>query len=188
MADDIADAAETTPEPQRRWLLWDTSVIVLYYLPEATKNEKVGERAGIICDAVRHHRLDAVCYIPNIVVAETFGVFDRECYSAWGEQINNHYPSTQKTLNTKRYRTVRAKFRKDIHNGALFYQLELNRYHILALDPVAPVDKHPKYYRSRRTWSMGASDLLIGAMAMHLTRTHGRENVCLLTAAHILVI
>lgn len=157
-------------------------MIVPYYLPEATKNPKAAERAEIICDAVRHHRFDAVCYIPNIVVGETFSCFDRECYSGWDPQISKKYPGTQRTLNTNRYRSVRDKFRRDIHNGALFYQLELNRYHILALDLVAPVDKYRKHYRTKGQKSMGASDLLIGAMAMHLARTHGRENVCLLTA------
>lgn len=178
----VAESEIALTKPQRKWLLWDTSVVVPYYLPEVTKNQKAADRAPIICDAVRHHRLDAVCYIPNIVVAETFGVFDRECFSAWDPDVNKHYPGRQKTLNGKRYSSVRNKFRRDIHNGALFYQLELNRYHILALDLVAPVDKHLKYYRTKRTRSMGASDLLIGAMAMHLTKTHGRDNVCLLTA------
>jgi hypothetical protein len=80
------------------------------------------------------------------------------------------------------YRSAHSKFRKDIHNGALFYQYELNRYHILALDLIAPVDKYKKFYRTERVRSMGASDLLVGAMGMHLTKIHGRQNVVVLTS------
>ena len=42
----------------------------------------------------------------------------------------------------------------------------------------------PLPYRTKKddVRSMGAADLLVGAMAMHLVRVHGRENVRLLTA------
>lgn len=162
-------------------LLWDTSVVFPYYLPDASRNATAAERSRIIIDAVRNHHLNAICYIPNIVIAEVFTCFDRECYSGWDSQISSKYPGNQTTLHQKKYRTARKSFSKDIHNGALFYQMELNRYHILALDLVSPVDKYRQFYRSTRTRSMGSSDLLIGAMAMHLSRLNGKENTALLT-------
>lgn len=166
----------------RKVLLWDASVVIPYYVPEGARNGTAASRVPIILDAVRHHRLEALCLIPNIVVAEVFTAFDRLCYSSWDAQVNKMFGGAGKTLHTKKYRTARKSFQADIHNGALFYQHDLGRYHILGLDLIAPVDKHRKFYRKKDVRSMGASDLLIGSMALHLVRCHGRENVRLLTA------
>ena len=135
----------------------------------------------MVIEAVRNHRMAAHCYIPNLVVAEVFSAFDRACYSRWDAQIGRQFGGASRTLDKRRYRSARSRFRKDIHNGALFYQYDLSRYHILALDLIAPIDKHRKFYRSKNVRSMGAFDLLIGAMAMHLVRLHGREKVFLIS-------
>ncbi len=123
-----------------KYLLWDSSVVIPYYVKEATRNGKVAGRSRTVLEAVRHHRVDAFCYIPNIVIAEVFVALDRHCYSAWDKQVNNVWKPA-KTLDSRRYKTVRKKFRQDIHNGKLFYQVETNRYHILGIDLLAPVDK-----------------------------------------------
>jgi len=167
---------------QKYHLLLDSSVILPYYVPEATKNAKCAGRIKVILDSVRNHRTNALCYIPNICVAEVITNLDRQAYSKWDEQIYKLYGGPGKTLHTMRYRAARRKFFHDIHNGALFYQYELNRYHILALDLIGPVDKYRKYYRKRDQRSMGASDLLIGAMALHLKRLHSGDHFALLTA------
>lgn len=164
------------------YTLWDASVVIPCYVPEATRNSTAAARAKIILDSVRHHRTDAFCYIPNIVVAEVFAAFDREFYSSWDPQIYSKYGGQGKSLHGGKYKKARREFRRDIHNGVLLYQLELNRYHILALDLIAPVDKYRKFYRTSNVRSMGASDLLIGAMALHLAKVHGRDNIRLLTA------
>lgn len=167
----------------RKVLLCDASVVIPYYVPEGTSNSgKAVDRVAVILDAVRHHRLDAICVIPNIVVAEVFATFDKFCYSSWDKQVGNMFGGKGKTLDTRRYKSARKKFKADIHNGALFYQHDLGRYHILGLDLIAPVDKYRKFYRKKDVRSMGASDLLIGSMALHLVRIHGRENVRVLTA------
>jgi len=167
--------------PVRKYLLWDTSAVLGYYIPEAARNAKALERARMLIDAVRNHNFDAHFYIPNIVIAETFVQLARLCYSTWDKEINRKFDGIGKTLDTRRYNTARNLLRRDIHNGALFYQHELNRYHILALDLIAPIDKHLKFYRKGNVRSMGASDLLVGSMALHLSRVHGRENVALIT-------
>ena len=165
----------------RYHLLFDSSVVLPYYLPQATKNKKCASRVKIILDSVRKQRTDAICYIPNICVAEVIANMDRQVYSKWDKQINKQYGGDGKTLHTATYRAARTKFFNDIHNGELFYQYELNRYHILALDLIAPVDKYRKFYRKGRQMSMGAFDLLIGAMALHLKKVHGGEHFALLT-------
>jgi len=164
------------------YTLWDSSVVIPYYIPEASRNGNAATNASIILDSVRHHRTEAFFYLPNIVAAEVFAAFDREFYSGWDPQIHKKYGGPGRTLHGGKYKKARKHFRKDIHNGVLFYQLELNRYHILALDLIAPIDKYRKFYRTTQARSMGASDLLIGAMAMHLVKLHGRDNVRLLTA------
>jgi len=167
--------------PNRYHLLFDTSVVLPYYLPSATKNKKCAERAKVILDSVRKQRTPAVCYIPNICVAEVVANMDRQVYSKWDSEINKQYGGDGKTLHTATYRKAQKRFFEDIHNGSLFYQLELNRYHILALDLISPVDKYRKFYRTGSQRSMGAFDLLIGAIALHLKRVHGGDRFALLT-------
>jgi hypothetical protein len=167
--------------PGRKFILWDASAIISYYLRIAAANTLTHDRAFILVDAVRNHRTDIHFFIPNIVVAEVFTAFDRYCYSCWDKQIYKKFGGKGKALHANKYQSIRRKFRADIHNGALFYQCELNRYHILALDLIAPVDKYRQYYRKGRVQSMGASDLLVGAMAIHLSKIHGRERVALVT-------
>lgn len=170
----------TEPLP-RKFVLLDTSTILGYYVPEAATNPDSAKRIKTLLEAVRHHRADVHLLIPNIVVAEVFCQLSRLCYSSWDKQVNKKFGGKGKTLDTRRYKSACARFRRDIHNGALLYQEELNRYHILALDLIAPVDKYRKYYRSGNVKSMGASDLLIGAMAMHLARVHGKEHFALIS-------
>jgi hypothetical protein len=162
-------------------LLFDSSVILPYYMPEATKNANCASRVKVILDSVRKQRTNAICYIPNICAAEVIANMDRQAYSSWDTQINKQYGGPGKTLHTAKYRAARKKFFEDIHNGELFYQYELNRYHILALDLIAPVDKYMKFYRKGNQRSMGAFDLLVGSMALHLKRLHGGERFALLT-------
>lgn len=166
-----------------RYLLWDASAVIPYYVKEATRNNhNVHPRASVILESVRHHRTDSFCAIPNIVIAEVFASLDRECYSAWDPRVNKHYGGSGKTLDKRRHTSARKKFRNDIHNGSLFYQVEVNRYHVLALDLIAPIDKYMKHYRKKGTRSMGASDLLILAMGIHLKKIHGGENFAIVSA------
>lgn len=166
---------------ERKFLLWDASAIIPYYVPEAAVSPKARNRVCNLIDAARHHHIDAQFFIPNIVVAEVFVAFDRLCYSSWDPQVFRKFGGTGRALHQSKYRAVRRRFRNDIHNGALFYQYELNRYHILGLDLIAPVDKYRQFYRSGHIRSMGASDLLVGSMAVHLARIHGKANAALIT-------
>lgn len=172
--------AMPSPSPARRHLLWDASAVISYYLPETAATQAAADRIKMIVDAGRHHRIDVLFFIPNIVVAEVFVAFDRNHYSTWDSQVSRNYGGKGKSLHGRRYLSARDRFRRDITNGALFYQYELNRYHVLTLDLISPVDKHRKFYRTKNVRSMGASDLLVGSMAMHLARIHGRATTGLI--------
>lgn len=172
------DPNEPTPV---KYLLWDASAVIGYYVPQAAASTAAAERVRVLVDSIRNHRADIMCFIPNVVVAEVFVALDRNHYSTWDRRVNRNFGGDRKSLHAARYRSSRMRFRKDIHNGALFYQYELNRYHILGIDLISPVDKHRKIYRKGKILSLGASDLLIGAMALHMAKVHGRDNVALVT-------
>ena len=164
----------------RKFVLIDTSAVLGYYVPEAATNQDAARRIKTIFEAVRNHRTDVHLLIPNLVVAEVFCQLARLCYSTWDRQVNRTFGGQGKALDTRRYKSARDRFRRDIHNGALLYQVDLGRYHILALDLVAPVDKYRKFYRSTNTKSMATDDLLIGSMAMHMVKMHGKDHFALL--------
>ena len=164
-----------------KYILWDASAVIAYYVPELAATAKAAERVENLVQSLRHHRFNGFFYIPNVVVAETFVTFDRYHYSTWDRKVNKKFGAPGRSLHAVRYRSARSRFRRDIHNGALFYQCDLNRYHILGLDLISPVDKHRKFYRKPSVSSMGTFDLLIGAMALHFTKIHGPDNFALLT-------
>lgn len=171
----------TAAQPHRRFCIIDSSALLPFYIKKAAKSDRAQARISKIIEAVRHHHVDVQLFVPNIVVAEVFAALDRHCYSTWEKQINNKYGGVGRALDKRKYRSARDRFRRDIHNGALLYQLELNRYHILSLDLISPIDKSRKIYRTKNARSMGASDLLVGGMALHLAKIHGRDNVALLS-------
>lgn len=90
-----------------------------------------------------------------------------------------------RTISPGRYKTICNCFHEYIRHGAVLEQYELNRYHVLATDLISPIDHRYRIYRDRKSKKnvrpMGATDHLIVAMGMVLTRIHGRENVVLLT-------
>lgn len=80
-----------------------------------------------------------------------------------------------------------SSFSEYVHNGAVFEQYEVNRYHVLATDLISPIDH--RYQITRRAKSgrrislpMQAVDHLIVGMGIVLARIAGRENVLMLTS------
>lgn len=169
------------------YLLLDTNVVAAYYLPRSHASKKASERIQIIMDSVRSGGTSELfLYIPNLCIAETFGVFAKHTFGKWNNQV-------KKTLDTRVYRSLKNQFREDIHNGNLLYQYELNRYHILATELVAPIDHHYQHTRNSGMKSDGSKrkknhnpmrtmDHLILGMGIHLAHVHGRDNVHVVTA------
>jgi hypothetical protein len=104
----------------KRYLLWDASALVPYYVPEGTRSSKVAERVRIIVEAVRNHRTEASCFIPNIVIAEVFATIDKLHYSTWDRGVRRMYGGNGRSLHGKRHSRARRKLRDHIHNGTLF--------------------------------------------------------------------
>jgi hypothetical protein len=170
--------AQGASAPLRKYCLFDASVIVPYFLIKAHKNGGVHKRAAVLIESVRSGETNHFFYIPNFCIAEVFSTFAKYAYGDWNKQVKSG------TIHGKIHNSLRKQFESDIHNAALFYHYELARYHVLAVNLVAPVDHYFKLTRgaSKTVAPAGAFDQLIVAMGIHLTKIHGAGNVVVITA------
>ena len=172
-------------KPEKYFLL-DSSILVAYYLPEASRSKKVAERVRGIIDYVRKGGTsDWIFIVPNIVVAEVFNTFSKYCYGKWNEYVRKNLPGG---MDQRRYKRIRKEFRNHIHNGKLYHQIELNRYHILYTDLISPLDHYYQIYRARKRRKpvvpLQTMDILILAIGIELNHILGRERFCLITDDH----
>lgn len=160
------------------YFLLDANIIAGYYLPRSLSSKKAADRIPYIIDSVRSGGSDHFLYIPNFCIAEVFGVFAKYSFGRWNRDVKK----AGGTVDSRVYESLCKQFKKDIHNGKLIYHLELSRYHVLAVDLVAPIDHYFKFSQEKQPIPAGAFDHLIVAMGMHLSHIHGRQNVCIITA------
>lgn len=163
------------------YCLFDANVIAAYYLPATCRSEKVVDAARALIESVRSGGSSHFFYIPNFCIAEVFSVFMKHTYGHWNPHVKHG------TVDGRVHNSVRKQFQEDIHNARLFYHFELTRYHVLALNLVAPIDHY--YQLAKKTKKnrhqvrpAGTFDHLIVAMAVHLVKIHGAGDVCLITA------
>jgi hypothetical protein len=161
------------------YALLDANVTAGYYLARSLNSQVAQKRITSIIDSVRTGGSKHFFYIPNICIAETFSVFMKHAFGKWNPHLKH-----KKTIDKRVYEHLVQQFQKDIHNGRVLYQYELSRYHILAINLVAPIDHYFQHTRGkkRRHVPMGTFDHLYVAMGIHLAHIHGPENVVLLTA------
>jgi hypothetical protein len=177
------EVGEVSDRPER-YLLLDSSVVVPYYLPEASRNRRVPGRIRTLLDAVRRDPSGRIfLYMPNICICEAFDTFNKLYWARWNPEVKRVYP---RALDARVYRRARTQFQADIHDGRLMHQYELDRYHVLAADLISLVDHYYQHYHERgkkqRKNPMGTRDILVAAMATCLARVHGRERLALVTA------
>ncbi len=157
----------------RRYLLLDASVVVDYFIPDPSKKQSPA-RINSVVEAVRKRAVDQiVLLVPNVCIPEVFGAFAKHALSTWNRQSQR--------IDRRRYRTLRNAFGRYLHNGAVFQQYELDRYHVLATDLIAPIDH---WYRLQHgnARPMRAMDHLVIAMGVSLSRINGHDAVAVLTA------
>ena len=118
-------------------------------------------------------------YIPNFCIAEVFSVFMKHSFGSW-----NRHLKTKGTINTKVYNSLVKQFYNDIHNGKFLYHYELDRYHVLGINLVAPIDHYFKISKSKQKQisPAGTFDHLIISMGINLAHIHGSKNVCILSS------
>lgn len=160
------------------YLLLDANVTAGYYLPRSLDSKRARKRIEILLQSVLSGESNHFLYIPNICIAEVFSVFMKHAYGSWNPHIRK-----KGTIDKRVYDSLVCQFQKDIHNGKFMYHLELNRYHILGINLVAPIDHY--FQISRRKGNirpMGTFDHLIISMGIHLAHIHGRGNVCIVSS------
>ncbi len=161
------------------YLLLDTNVTAGYYLPRSLNSAKAKQRIEVIFNSVRSGATKHFFYLPNFCVAEVFSVFMKHSFGTWNSHIKK-----KGTIDTRVYKSLVRQFENDIHNGRFIYHYELSRYHVLAINLVAPVDHYFRFRRGdkRNVNPMGTFDHLIISMGIHLAHIHGRDNVAILSA------
>lgn len=162
-----------------KYLLIDANVAAGYYLPECISNKNAARNIELILDYARLNKDEVFIYIPNFCVAETVSVFIKKSFSKWNKQVKS-------TIDTRVYKSLVNQFQNDIHNGSFLYHLELNRYHVLGINLVAPIDHYFKISKQvpKKNNINPAStfDHLIISMGIQLVKIHGSENVFIVTA------
>ncbi|MBU1998020.1 MAG: hypothetical protein V1490_02930 [Candidatus Omnitrophota bacterium] len=163
----------------KMYFLLDSNVTAGYYLPRSLGSKKACKRIEMIFDSVRSRGSNHFFYIPNFCIAEVFGVFAKYCFGDWNPHVRS-----KGAIDPRLYVKLIKQFEKDIHNGKFLYHYELSRYHILAVDLVAPVDHYFRISRSikKQAKPMGTFDHLIIAMGIHLAHIHTPEKICILSA------
>lgn len=158
------------------YLLLDANVTAGYYLPRSLRAKKARDRIENIFDSIRSSKREDFLYMPNICIAEVFSVFMKHSFGSWNRQVKG-------TIDTRVYNSLVQQFQTDIHSGKFIYHLELNRYHILGINLVAPIDHYYKISRGKKHVApMGTFDHLIISMGIHLAHIHGSDNVCVISA------
>jgi hypothetical protein len=118
--------------------------------------------------------------IPNFCIAEVFAVFEKY---RWGRTWNSH---VKIALTPREYRRARKEFQAGIHNAAKILQVDLDRYHILCVDLVSPINNAYKIKRNRtskRPVSPAKTyDMLVLAMGVWLKHQFGSDHFTIVTA------
>lgn len=173
------------PVNYSKYVLIDANVVVGYYLQESLSSTRARERIQSILNSVKSQFYTDLCIlIPNICIPEVFGVFSKYRFAKW----DRHVKKVTKKISQKEYLDARESFHNDLHNGSLFQQIELNRYHILATDLISPIDAFYEFYRHRANGKkkpkrmMGGTDHAIIGMGIYLNKIFGNTNFAILTA------
>ena len=163
-----------------KYILLDANVTAGYYLWRSLSSKIARERITNILDSGRSGESKFFFYLPNFCVAEVFSVFMKYSFGTWNAHVKG------KSIDTRVYNSLVRQFQSDIHNGKFIYHYELNRYHVLGINLVAPVDHHfqitQKKKKQKQPRPMSTFDHLILSMGIHLVHVHGRENVLILSA------
>jgi hypothetical protein len=151
--------------------LIDACVAAAAFAPEATRSTKLVDRAAALLNGASA-AFQPQFLIPNFCIGETFTVFEKY---RWGASWNKHVNANTR-LTPGRFRAARDAFHQAIHNGTRLLQVELNRYHVVCLDFIAPINAAYRIKRDRKTKRnvspASTYDLLLVAMGIWLQRQH----------------
>ena len=164
----------------RHYVLVDACVAAAHFAPKSTVSKNLKSRASAFFTGSSPD-VSVKLLIPNFCIAETFAVFEKYRWGkTWNKQVKEEH-----TLTASEFRAARKNFGAAIHNGSRILQVELNRYHILAVDLISPINNAYKIKRDRgkkkNVTPARTYDMLIVAMGIWLQHQFGGENFTLLT-------
>jgi len=171
---------------QRHYILLDACVVAAFYAPKSTQNITLANRAKALFSGASPS-LDIRFLIPNFCIPEVFAVFEKY---RWGRTWNRHVKKST-VLTPSEFSAARKNFRSAIHNGSKILQVDLNRYHILCVDLISPVNNAYKIKRVRggkdakerakRTSPASTYDMLVAAMGIWLSHSYGNTSFTVIT-------
>lgn len=164
----------TTPQT-RKYFLVDANIVAGYYLPQCFATIDGAKKVKLLFEHIRKHPESHMIYVPNFCIAETINVFTKHSFGKWNRRV-------KKTIDTRVYTRIVKAFETDIHNAKFMYHLELNRYHVLGINLVSPIDNYFKITTGKHSTPASTFDHLVVSMGIQLVKTHGANNVCVLTA------
>lgn len=162
----------------RHYVLLDSCVAAAYFAPKTTHSINLRGRAQtLFTDSAAN--TDIRFLIPNFCIAEVFAVFEKY---RWGKTWNKH---VKVALSAVEFAEARTAFGTAIHNGSSILQVELDRYHILCVDLISPVNNAYKIKRDRskkkNVTPAKAYDMLLVAMGIWLQHQYGPESFTVVT-------
>jgi len=163
------------------YVLLDANVVAAYFSPKTTRNKTLVARATKLMEG-QSSEIKVRFLISNFCIAEVFSVFEKY---RWGRTWNAHVKKVN-TLTPKEFSKVRQSFRAAIHNSSRLNQVELDRYHVLCVDLISPINNAYKITRDRGQSKKNSNpastyDMLIAAMGIWLASLHGRDNFTIVT-------
>ena len=167
----------------KKHILVDACVVAAAFAPRTTRSAHLVSRANTLLRSTSTE-CQPQFLIPNFCIGETFAVFEKY---RWGASWN---PQVKTCLTKRQFDSARALFHESIHNGTKLLQVELNRYHVLCLDLISPINAAYRIKRNRKRKNKPVKkqvtpastyDLLVVAMGIWLQRQLGPENFVIAT-------
>jgi len=169
----------------QKHILIDACVAAAAFAPRTTRSAHLVRRASILLQSPST-QCQPQFLIPNFCIGETFAVFEKY---RWGASWNDHVKKSH--LTPGQFSAARLSFHHAIHNGATLLQVELNRYHVLCLDLISPINAAYRIKRNRKSKNKPLKkksvtpartyDLLLVSMGIWLQRQLGPENFVIAT-------
>ena len=162
-------------------ILIDACVAAAYFAPKTTISKHLRSRSKVLIEAASADP-EVNVLIPNFCIAETYSTFEKYRWGTW-----NRHVTPGKRLTANELKKAQDDFGRAIHNGRTMLQYELNRYHIICVDLIAPINAHYKIARDRSSKNKknvvpaSTFDTLIISMGIWLQKQHGRVHFRLVT-------
>lgn len=162
----------------RHYVLLDACVAAAHFAPQTTHSVNLKNRSRILLSGSAPDT-EVRFLIPNFCIAEVFSVFEKY---RWGKTWNKHVKAA---LTPAKFVSARKAFGAAIHNGNSILQVELDRYHILCVDLISPVNNAYKIkrdrYKKENVTPAKAYDMQLVAMGIWLQHQYGPDSITVVT-------